>query len=84
MATITQVGSLHALRDIRDQWLRDNRGVLAAIATRLGVSHGAVRSVYHGATRKSTTGEIEVELSKAGAPGFTESDTRKLARKVQS
>ncbi len=67
MATITQ--TKQAEQTERLVWLRNNRGVLARIAQQLGVSHGKVRWVFHGAGR-SNDGTVERELAKTGAPGF--------------
>jgi hypothetical protein len=54
---------------IKDKWLRENRGVLARIASDLGVSHTKVRFSYSGAIR-TVDQRVAQALAEAGAPGF--------------
>lgn len=57
------------LQTERDKWLKENRGVLARIASDLGVSHGKVRLTFVGAIRTSDP-NVTGALAEAGAPGF--------------
>jgi hypothetical protein len=72
--TIAQLDGPLSLDDLRMRWLKTHRGVFTEIAEKFDTTHQTVRNVYWGHTG-SPNPQIVRELTKRGAPGFTNDQT---------